>query len=465
MNTKSTRRDFLKMCLGAASGMAAFSALGPLARLARADTPNPKDRHYILVYFAGGWDILLGLDPRDPAKFTNGNLNATRIQPGYELLRTNAVATTRTPYSMAQNGPLRVSRSGLVLGPHIGDLFNHADKLCVVRGISMDTLTHDSGRRRFLTGKPPSGIQARGSSGTAWLASRLGADDPIPNLSVRVESFNVELPDYASAVTVDSVSDLVTALRPGQPPLGGDLDRQLDSFLRAAATCSGARRSATWQSAEASRVRAHSLTSAGYDARFDFLANTPEMVKLRGQYGIGTDLTSPEAQAAMAGRAITAGISRVAAYVANTDSLDTHYQTWTTNQGAAQERGFNTVARLIEDLQATEYKGTGTSWLDHTTIIGFSEFSRTAMLNDSTGRDHALTNACFLAGAGIKGGTAVGASSDVGMTPQAVNLTTGAVDPGGEIPHPEHVWQALFHEVGIGAEADLRVSPLTAILK
>ena len=159
------------------------------------------------------------------------------------------------------------------------------------------------------------------------------------------------------------------------------------------------------------------------------------------------------------------GISRVAAYVANTETLDTHYQTWATNQGAVQERGFNTVARLIEDLQATEYKGTGTSWLDHTTIIGFSEFSRTALLNDSTGRDHALTAACFLAGGGIKGGTVVGASSDVGMTPQPVNLTTGALDPGGEIPRPEHIWQALFEEVGIGAEADLRVAPLKAILK
>ena len=462
---ESTRRDFLQMCLGAAGGLAAFSAVGPLARLAHADPVIPRDRHYILVYFGGGWDVLLGLDPRDPAKFTNGNLNATRIQPGYDLLRTNPVTSTRFPYSVAQSGPLRRHASGVVFGPHIGDLFQYADKVCVVRGLSMDTLTHDSGRRRFLTGKPPSGVQARGSSATSWLASRLGAEDPIPNLSVRVESFNVELPDYSSAVMVDSVPDLVTALRPGQPQLGADLDRQLDAFLNASASCPGARRSATWRTAESSRVRARNLTAAGYDTRFDFLANTPEMVKLRGQYGITFDLTAPEAQAAMAGRAIMTGVSRVAAYVANVESLDTHYQTWATNQGAVQERGFNTVARLIEDLQATEYKGTGSSWLDHTTIIGFSEFSRTALLNDSAGRDHSLTNCCFLAGAGVKGGTAVGASSDVAMTPQPIHLGTGALDPGGEIPRPEHVWQALFGELGITSEPDLRVEPLRAILK
>lgn len=457
-----TRRDFLRTLAGAASGLYAFGALGPLGRLAHAEIA--KDRHYVLVYFAGGWDILLSLDPRDPATFTNGNLNATRIQPGYELLRSNAVSTTRYPYSVAQSGPLRRAKTGVTFGPHIGDLFQHADKLCVVRGLSMDTLTHDAGRRRFLTGKPPSGVQARGSSATSWLASRLGQDDPIPNLAVRVESFNVELPDYSTAVLVDSVPDLLTALRPGTPALGPDLERQLDAFLRGAASCSSARRSATWRSAETSRVRARNLTAAQLDTRFDFSANTPEMVKLRSQYGIGSDLSAPEAQAAMAGRAITSGISRVAAYVANAESLDTHYQNWATNQGATQERGFNTIARLIEDLAATEYKGSGSSWLDHTTIVAFSEFSRTAMLNDSTGRDHALTNCCLLAGAGVKGGTVVGASSDVGMTPQAIDLGSGALDPGGEVVHPEHIWQALFSEVGLTTEPDLRVAPLRAIL-
>ena len=45
-----------------------------------------------------------------------------------------------------------------------------AQKICVVRGMSMETLTHEAGRRRFITGKPPSGLLARGSSGATWLA-------------------------------------------------------------------------------------------------------------------------------------------------------------------------------------------------------------------------------------------------------------------------------------------------------
>ena len=463
MKIQHSRRDFLKQCLATAGGLAAFSALAPLTRLTRAHGSGmvTRDRYYVVVYFAGGWDILVGLDPRDPAKFTNGNLNATRIQPGYDLLRSASVPTTLTPKGP---GPLRATPSGIVLGPHIGDLATHDDKLCVVRGMSMETLTHDAGRRRFLTGKPPSGIQARGSSGASWLAATVGKDDPIPNLSVRVEAFNVDLPGYATALKVDSVPDLVRALRPDQPLLDDQLARQLDAFMKSAASCPAPSRSQAWQSAEGARVRARGITSAGYGKVFDFLAQTPEMDKLRGHYGINNDLTTPEAQAATAGRAIMSGVSRVSSYMA-ANALDTHYEDWQTQQGPGQERGFNTVARLIEDLAATEYKGSGTSWLDHTTIIGFSEFSRTAMLNDRNGRDHSLTNACFLAGAGVRGGTVVGRSSDVGMTPQAIDLTTGQPSPAGDVPRPEHVWQALFEDVGLSTEPDLRVRPLKAAFR
>lgn len=466
MNSKKTRRDFLKTAAGATAGIAAASAfggVGPLAKLAMAGEMGAatKDRYYIIVYFSGGWDILLGLDPRDPAVFTNGNLNTTRIQPGYEMLNPNPVPTTRTPFN---GGPLRPTKSGIVFGPHIGDLAVHHDKVCVVRGMSMETLGHDSGRRRFLTGKPPSGIQARGSSASSWLASQLGAANPIPNLSVRVEAFNVDLPGYATALKVNSVPDLLKALKPGDPPLTPELEKQLATFLSGAAKCPVPQRSKQWQLAENFRARARQITQSGYDTVFDFTAKTPEMEKLRSHYGFTTNVTVPEAQAAMAARAIMSGVSRVASFSA-AGGLDTHYNDWQTAQPERQERGFNTVARLIEDLQSTEYKGTGSTWLDHTTIIGFSEFSRTAMLNIRGGRDHSLTNACFLAGGGVKGGTVVGASSDVALTPAAVDLTSGKPDPGGDIPRPEHVWQALFEEIGITTGPDLRVKPLLAAFK
>ena len=86
------------------------------------------------------------------------------------------------------------------------------------------------------------------------------------------------------------------------------------------------------------------------------------------------------------------------------------------------------------------------------------------MLTARGGRDHSLTGACFLAGAGIQGGVAIGASSNRGMEPQAINLSTGATDLGGEVPKPEHVLQTLMFNAGHTDDpADLRVYPLDAI--
>jgi len=99
-------------------------------------------------------------------------------------------------------------------------------------------------------------------------------------------------------------------------------------------------------------------------------------------------------------------------------------------------------------------------------IIGFSEFSRTPLINANGGRDHWLMNACFLLGGNIGGGRVIGASSNVGMNPTPVNLQTGAsqgVEDGGEVIRPEHILQALYEEIGLTTEPDLRVAPLTAI--
>ena len=57
----------------------------------------------------------------------------------------------------------------------------------------------------------------------------------------------------------------------------------------------------------------------------------------------------------------------------------------------------------------------------------------------------------------------VGASSDLGLAPQPVNLETGLVDPGGEIIRPEHVLQTLFRHAGLGDEPDMRVEGIQAI--
>ncbi len=451
-----TRRTFLRNALFAGGALATVAGLGglaPVVSLAQAQNAAVDPKYFIFCYFSGGWDILLGLDPRDPRLFTDGNLRTTRIQPGYGLLTGNRDIIT--------------APNGMQFGPFIGELAAHADRLAILRGMSMDTLTHEVGRRRFLTGMPPSGLTARGSSVATILAARFGEDEAIPNMAVQNETYNVDQPFFASALAVNSVADLLRALRPTAPILPSLEERQIHAFQRDVAACPSPSASATFRAAEASRIKSRDMVQRGLDRLFDFTANTPEMLALRQHYGVTGNDSSPEAQALLAAQAICGGVSRCVTIQA-TSGLDTHFQEWATDQGPRQLRGFNAVARLLTDLARREHPFTGRSYLDHTVVVGFSEFSRTAMINQFGGRDHALTNACFLAGGGIVGGQVVGASSDVGLAPQNIDFGTGLVaevPEAGETVRPEAVLRTLFALSGIEEDiADLRVDPIGALL-
>ena len=106
----------------------------------------------------------------------------------------------------------------------------------------------------------------------------------------------------------------------------------------------------------------------------------------------------------------------------------------------------------------------GGSWLERTTVVGFSEFGRSPLLNSSGGRDHYLHNAAVLAGGGIRGGRVIGASSDVGMAPTPTDLRTGMPSDSGETIRPEHLFRAILSDLGISDDiADYGVDPLTAL--
>ncbi len=450
MGPNLSRRGLLG---GAASLLTLTGGYGGL--LARASAlPAGGDWNFVFAYFPGGWDVLLSLDPRDPTVFSADVVQDTRILPAYDSLV--------VPSKLDKN-PIDTGVNGMVLGAFMSPLVPWASKLAVVRGMSMETLTHEVGRRRFLTGRAPSGLQARGSSIASYLSHEIGGTAPIPNLAVRVEAYNPDLPASASALRVDTVSDLVRSLSRGAVVVDPVQRQRIDQLLEQFRDCESTQESTLQSDGLDFRAGAATLVERGLERRFDFLANTPEMIELRARYGITTDLGSPEAQAAMAATALKNQISRVVS-ISVTESLDTHYSDWQTLQGPRQERGFSALAALADDLDSSPHPAGG-SYLDHTIIVGFSEFCRTALLNSSSGRDHSLTNACFLLGGGIRGGSVIGASSDYGMNPTRTDLATGRTSDTGEIVLPEHVLRTLLERVGLVDDvADLRVPSLSALL-
>lgn len=444
------RRDFLKM---AALGAAAAALPDPLLlRAARA--AERHDRYLVVCYFEGGWDLMLGLDPRDPADYPEATMRETGIQPAYDRLPPQF---SRAPIDA---GPFR-------LGPAAGDeLAALSADYSLVRGINMATLTHEVGRRYFITGRAPSGLQARGNSVATLGCGQLGADRPVPHLSHSIENYNVDQPAFAGPMSVAAVGHVQYILQEdlGLPTeLPPNVKGALGAYWRRRQSCApeaaagGSRAAALYTE---NRARAREVVTSALHRQFQF--DAPELAPVRAHYGlVGGQLETPYGRAALAAQALKVGLSRVVS-LSLSMALDTHDQTWASDHPVRLGDGLTALARLITDLQASEAPGGGSLW-SKTTLIAFSEFGRTPRINDRNGRDHSLTNAALIAGAGIRGGQVVGRTSDVGMGPELVDLTTGQPDEGGASLQPEHVMSTLLLAAGLDASS-LRSEPLPALL-
>ncbi|MBI4816485.1 MAG: DUF1501 domain-containing protein [Deltaproteobacteria bacterium] len=446
-----TRRSFLRS-LGLSAG--AF-ALGSVALPRRAAAVS-ADRRFIFCYMSGGWDGLLGLDPRDPNVFTEERIGETKIQLGWDRLDARYRGI----------GVVAPAGSNLELGPTTTRIAAHFDKLCVVRGISTDTVAHEVGRRYFLTGLPPRGTSAAGSSVGTRVVAQQGDLSTIPHLVSRVETYNEGDPSFASGMSINGYSDLVAALQDGPGAPTGVVRSALDGYRARATKCDPARLNdrGILTLLSDTQTKARDLVESGVATLFDF-SNTrdADMTAIRARYGIvGNSGNQPGAQAAVAFQALKHRVAQVVTLeLAN--GLDTHDDSWATTHPAALEAGFDALAQLVTDL-STEPHELGGTLLDRTTIVVFSEFGRTSLLNSRDGRDHSLSTSCLLIGAGVPHNRVVGATSDVGMGPVAIDPVTGNVAAtGGVILTPTLIHASILQAGGFDTSR-LRTSGVPALM-
>jgi uncharacterized protein (DUF1501 family) len=144
-----------------------------------------------------------------------------------------------------------------------------------------------------------------------------------------------------------------------------------------------------------------------------------------------------------------------------TGGLDTHFGTQLTH-AQNQRVGWNALADLVTDLRGSPHPSGG-NFMDHTTVMVFSEFSRTPLINAAGGRDHHITNSCMLLGKGIKHNTVFGKSGDVGLSAGVVDYATGLPSPTGFQILPEHVIATVMKAAGIDYSIT-RVEPLAGLL-
>lgn len=471
---KMTRRALLG-ALGLGGGAVIADGFLGLQH-AKADIEDPGQAPLlVLCYFMGGWDTLLSLDPRNGNDFSDPGAG---IYSAYDLVTDKPTLAAID----ATGGTGLVQAKNLTFGPAIGKLATeHPDEISVVRGINMGTLTHEVGRRYFLTGKFPRGLAASGSSLETWWAAATGGltQFQIPSLvGGGAETYNENLSPLASGLQVPDYNAMLQVLRPLDATVSLDprvtkaaaefhhashggadscLQHQLD------ATNAISTHLSAWGSAQ-------SLVGGGLWKLFDFKPNPPATSPLSKLYStFKVDVTNPAAtlagtprgQAALAAQALTYGISQVVLLRLVTVP-DAHFSdTWPDEHPAAQMAGFDAVSELITYLKATEdFENPGKSFWDRTTLMCFSEFARGPVINPQGGRDHHLSSACLVAGQGIKGNVAVGANNDQNYGSRPMNLDTGAPDDEmGTIIKPSDVHATLLHAAGLSFDHISNQSP------
>jgi hypothetical protein len=458
---KLTRRTLLELAALSAGGVALSSLAHP-----RVASAAPDDGQLLLVcYFSGGWDQLLAFDPRP----TNGKdyqlaaataAGGSGIFPGYELVKDKRVTDI-----VASTGGSGVQKSGaLTFGPAVSPEFvKHAADFSIGRGLFMGTLTHDVGRRYLITGKFPRGLTASGSSIGTVVATADGKDALVPNLAVNMEAYNSGLPAYASPIGIQTAADLLNILR----PLGAELDAKSDaallSFEKGAPSCRADELDGSGMAAlyRGSREKARTMV-AGPEAQlfnFKFPAPSAEIQAVYDAFNLKTsaDLATGRGRAAIAALALSHGVSQ-AASVEVANDLDDHFD-WADTHATNLYNGFDAIGALVQYLKDTEYKTSGASTWSRTTMLVFSEFARTPLLNGRDGRDHHLASSCLVAGPGLKKGVVIGGTSNKGMDALPLDLASGKPDDAGVNLRPQDVHATLLKSMGISYDQLSNQSP------
>ena len=124
---------------------------------------------------------------------------------------------------------------------------------------------------------------------------------------------------------------------------------------------------------------------------------------------------------------------------------------------------FAGLKSLLDELTARDGKQPGNKMIDETVVAVVSEMGRTPKLNDDNGKDHWPVTSALVIGAGVRGGSVIGATNDR-LDALSIDLRTGSVDEGGKQLQYGNLAAGLLQLVGVDPAPYLPGSePLDAI--
>ncbi len=382
------RRDLLKYA-GAAG---AVSLLAPTATRSLFAAPRATlpQRRLVMVMAQGGWDTTYALDPKTQS--------AQVDVPAGAIQRFGSNLDVFTDASR----------------PNVTAFFTkYYDQAAVVRGISVASVAHQECVKRMATGTRNEQNPDMG----AIVAHDNGNDLPLPYLILGDTAFAGE---YAvSAGRVGATNQIIALLDPAQGyPTNGKLPLATTTAEDAIL--------AKYANASANRLRA-TRGATGYNRRrvddfVDSIERGKKLVGVRDGFGTRGRTLLLDSQVDLALDALQRDISQ--AVMLNTRlGWDTHDTN--TDQAGFHETTFGGLMKLLDGLAARPGRKTGTTMLDDTVVVCFSEFSRTPKLNANLGKDHWPVTSAVVLGAGVKGGRSYGATTDA-VEAAPIDFATGA---------------------------------------
>ncbi len=394
VHRRCSRRTFL-----AAGALGGLSLAGYL-RLAAA-APPATSRSGILVFLQGGpsHQDTFDLKPQAPAEYRG------------------------------EFGPIATRAPGVEICQHLPRLAACADKFAVLRGISHNLAAHDLGTRYVLTGNRPTPLLQYPEFGCVASRELPAAADLPAYVSIDRE---LQGPGYLGI----QYAPLCTGEKPranepfrvrgialgdgltlpqfrARRQLRDDLDTHFDGWSAPDDEVRGLDRFSQ---------QAYDIISSPRAREAFDLQRVPTALAARfGTHEFGRCLL-------LALRLVEAGVRFVTVIL---DGWDTHQQNF-------QELRQNLLPGLDAGLAALLESLDERGLLDSTAVLVTGEFGRTPKINGNRGRDHWAQAMCaLLAGAGVRGGQAIGATDDK------------AAEPAGDAYSPDDLAATFFTSLGI----------------
>lgn len=407
----------------------AFCGMGSLAfgailaqEAARAGGVNPlapkkphmpakaKAKSVIFLFMAGGPSHMETFDPKPLLNKLDGQKRPASFgEAKYQFVQKDAklLGTKRTFEKCGKSG-IEVSD----LMPHTRKL---VDELAVIRSCHGDMVVHSAAQYQLMTGRILPGFPSMGS----WVLYGLGSEgDSLPGYAV--------LPDPKGALEAGQpmyMHGFLPAIyqpsmfRPGaKPVLNLDLPKgvTMDERRKTLQLLKGLNEA----NMTAGDLEFEARLSA-YDMAFKMQVEAPEVFDVnreseatRAMYGVGVAKTDDYGRRCLLARRLVERGVRFVTVVAGGgpgnmqwDAHDDIEENHLRMAGHTDQP----VAALIQDLKQR-------GLLDQTLVVWGGEFGRSPETQGGKGRDHHnLGFSMWMAGGGVKGGTVVGATDDIGL--------------------------------------------------